>query len=122
MDSKEGRGKSLFCKVKCKAVAPSNALRKDLSLHFMTYHRLCLWDVLARVAGTGVLGSCLLASEVDWLGVSAFKKNVDLVSRGKAVYQAKLDDTAAAKESSTSDVLLRLKTELMVVFEMEGEG
>jgi hypothetical protein len=44
------------------------------------------------------------------------------VSRGQVVYPATPDSTAVVKGSSTSDVLLLLKTELMMVTEVEDEG
>jgi hypothetical protein len=44
------------------------------------------------------------------------------MSRGQVVYPATPDSTAVVKGSSTSDVLLLLKTELMMVTEVEDEG
>jgi hypothetical protein len=44
------------------------------------------------------------------------------VSRGQVVYLATPDSTAVVKGSNTSDVLLLLKTELMMVTEVEDEG
>jgi hypothetical protein len=44
------------------------------------------------------------------------------VSRGQVVYPARPDSTAVVKGSSTSDVLLLLKTERMMVTEVEDEG
>ena len=45
-----------------------------------------------------------------------------ILSRGQVVYPATPDSTAVVKGSSTSDVLLLLKTELMMVTEVEDEG
>jgi hypothetical protein len=44
------------------------------------------------------------------------------MSRGQVVYLATPDSTAVVMGSSTSDVLLLLKTELMMVTEVEDEG
>jgi hypothetical protein len=45
-----------------------------------------------------------------------------MMSRGQVVYLATPDSTAVVKGSSTSDVLLLLQTELMMVTEVEDEG
>jgi hypothetical protein len=44
------------------------------------------------------------------------------LSRGQVVSLAKPDSTAVVKGTSTSDVLLLLKTELMMVAEVKDEG
>ena len=44
------------------------------------------------------------------------------LSRGQVVYPATPDSTAVVKGSSTSEVLLLLKTERMMVTEVEDEG
>jgi hypothetical protein len=48
--------------------------------------------------------------------------STSVLSRGQVVYLARPDSTAVVKGSSTSDVLLLLKTELMMVTEVEDEG
>jgi hypothetical protein len=44
------------------------------------------------------------------------------LSRGQVIYPATPDSTTVVNETGTSDVLLSLKTELMMVTEVEDEG
>jgi hypothetical protein len=53
---------------------------------------------------------------------SAYNPKASQMSSGQVVYLVTPDSTAVVKGSSTSDVLLLLKTELLMVTEVEDEG
>jgi hypothetical protein len=61
------------------------------------------------------------ASEAEDRDLTTLRDSPSRLSRGQVVYLATPDSTAVVKGSSTSDVLLLLKTELMMVTEVEDE-